>query len=180
MARKKVYVFGYGSLANADDVARTLGRLPSFIHPAKLEGWVREWGLVIRNDESHRCVRLPDGTVAPGYIAVLNVRRPMAGETPTDPNGVLFEVDDEDLLKIDAREQHYRRLDVTRHVRGAPEGIVYTYTGLDKFLIANHDGSPTVIPANYSELVSSSFMLLGPDGHELYVSTTLPSDLPLQ
>ena len=175
------YVFGYGSLVSTKDVARTLGREPVLIHPVELKGWVRDWGVVIDNTiAAHRCVRLPDGSVAPGYIAVLNVRRPLPGERPTHPNGVLFEVTDDELKKLDDREKCYERLDVTAYVVNAPTGTVYVYSGLDKHLIANHDGpdgSAVVIPGAYAELVKRGFAELSPDMHQAYLKSTLSSRL---
>ena len=176
----KQYIFGYGSLVSADDVARTLGRIPSLIHPVKLKGWVREWGVVIDNTKAaHRCVRLADGRIAPGYIAVLNVRRPAAGERPTDPNGVLFEVTEADLRKIDERETHYKRLVVTDSVVNKPTGTIYTYTGHDRFLLTGMDRPDIVIPGAYHDLVEQGFASLGQKMRVEYLSSTLPSGLPV-
>lgn len=176
----KLYVFGYGSLVSADDVARTLGRRPTLIYPVTLKGWLREWGVVIENvTAKHRCVRLPDGSPAPGHIVVLNVRRPGSGEEPTDPNGVLFEVTDEELREVDRREKSYRRVDVTEDVIGGPRGSIYTYSGLDNFLISNHTGGPMVIPGSYHELVRLGFTSLSPDMYDAYVGSTRTSDLPI-
>jgi hypothetical protein len=176
----KQYIFGYGSLVSVEDVARTLGRAPSLIHPVTLKGWVREWGVVIDNTKAeHRCVRLADGRIAPGYIAVLNVRLPAAGERPTDPNGVLFEVTEADLRKIDERETHYERLDVTDSVVNKPTGTIYAYTGHDRFLLAAKAWSDIVIPGAYHDLVERGFASLGPKMSREYLSSTLPSSLPI-
>src|SRR6185312_1934078 len=134
--RGKDYIFGYGSLVSSADVARTLGRHPEFIYPITLNGWIREWGIVIDNaGAQHRSVRLADGTVVPGCIVVLNVRRPTAQERPTHPNGVLFEVTEAELLLMDARETHYDRHEVTQDITGGPPGVIYTYVGRDQHLL---------------------------------------------
>lgn len=175
-----LYVFGYGSLVSAEDVARTLGRMPEFIHPVRLKGWVREWGVVIDNTEAeHRCVRLADGSVAPGRIAVLNVRRPAPGERPTHPNGVLFRVTPSDLKKMDGRETHYERLDVSSSVVNKPTGIIYTYTGLGGSLIGRASRSGVVIPGAYHDLVRRGFDALGPKMLDEYLNSTLRSDLEI-
>lgn len=177
----KSYIFGYGSLVSPADVARTLGRRPEFIYPVTLDGWIREWGIVIENAGArHRSVRLADGTVAPGCIAVLNVRRPATGEEPTHPNGVLFEVNEAELRLMDARETHYDRHDVTVDIAGGPiQGTVYTYVGRERFFLAHNAGVPVVIPGDYSELVTQAFLGLGGTMHENYLNSTMPSELAL-
>lgn len=176
----KQYVFGYGSLASPEDAARTLGRLPSFIYPVSLHGWIRDWSVVIQNDTAaHRSVTLPDGMVAPGSIVVLNVRRPALNERATNPNGVLIEVTEADLRKLDARETHYDRHDVTADIVGGPAGIIYTYVGKDHFLLAQNTFAQAVIPADYSELVAQAFLGLGEAMHDTYVSSTVRSKLAL-
>ena len=174
----KHYIFGYGSLVSADDVARTIGRVPPLIHPVTLKGWIREWGVVIDNTKAaHRCVRLTDGRIAPGYIAVLNVRLPAPGERPTDPNGVLFEVTEAELKKMDERETHYKRLVVSTSVVNKPTGIIYAYTGHDRFLLTGIDSPDIVIPGAYHDLVEQGFASLGGTMRDEYLSSTLPSDL---
>ncbi len=179
----KQYIFGYGSLVSAKDIARTLGRQPSLIHPAVLKGWIRDWSVVIDNTAAeHRCVRLPDGNLAPGHIVVLNVRRPARGEKPTDPNGVLFEVTEADLQKMDKRETHYTRLDVTEHVVNKPTGItctIYAYSGHERFLISRSKTIKAVIPGAYSELVEQGFMSLGTGMRDEYLNSTVVSSLPI-
>ncbi|HVX57929.1 MAG TPA: gamma-glutamylcyclotransferase family protein [Candidatus Saccharimonadales bacterium] len=187
--RLKQYVFGYGSLVCPDDVARTLGRRVKMIYPVSLTGWIRDWSVVINNtDAEHRAVRVSEGSL-PSYIVVLNVRRPLSSEVPTDPNGVLFEVTDEDLRKLDEREHHYRRLDVTADVVNAPtDGSIYMYTGLDEHLITRYvrrvhrprraaATDIVVIPGPYFELVAQGFAALGPDMHQAYLDSTRPSSL---
>lgn len=182
MADKR-YIFGYGSLVNAKDAARTLGRVPEPIYPATLKGWVREWGVVIDNTEAfNRCIRLTDGRPAPGHIAVLNVRRAAAGEKPTHPNGVLFEVTEADLKMIDERETHYARVDVTQYVVNKPTGRIYVYTGNEAFLIGGMDvrrKGRIVIPGDYHEVVRQGFASLGQAMLDEYLSSTLPSGLTI-
>ena len=176
----KQYIFGYGSLVSVKDVARTLGRTPRFIYPAALKGWIREWGVVINNTETfNRCIRLADGSPAPGYIAVLNVRRPAAGERATHPNGVLFEVTEAELEKMDHRETHYTRLDVTSDVVNKPTGRVYVYTGNDRFLISRAAEAAIVIPGDYHDLVRQGFGSLSQTMLDEYLKSTLPSDLTI-
>lgn len=176
----KKYIFGYGSLVCPDDVFRTLGRRVELVYPVRLNGWIRDWSVVIDNTVArHRRVELEDGQATSVYIAVLNIRRPNLGEQPTHPNGVLFEVTDEDLVKMDERESHYRRLDVTADVVNGSTGIIYTYSGLEKFLYTPQLKGQVVIPGPYHDLVAQGFTALGPEMHGTYGQSTLVSDLPI-
>lgn len=176
---QKQYVFGYGSLVSPDDVFRTLGRRVELIYPVQLNGWIRDWSVVINSTLSPRGTGMEINGAASSYIAVLNVRRPAVHERPTHPNGVLFAVTDEDLRKLDARETHYERLDVTADVVNESTGIVYTYSGLPDCLHLKPTDGQVVIPGLYQELVAGGFAALGPDMHETYLQTTHRSDLPV-
>ena len=176
---KKQYVFGYGSLVSREDIFRTLGRQVEFIYPATLNGWIRDWSVVIDNTTSHRQFALGGGKGVANYVAALNVRRPATDEPSTNPNGILFEVSEADLRKLDKRESHYRRVDITTDVVNRPTGTVYTYTGLDQFLDVHNEAVKAVIPESYLELVTQGFASLGPDMRGEYLRTTQPSSLPV-
>lgn len=175
----KKYIFGYGSLVSIADVARTLGHPVELIYPFTLNGWIRDWSVVVDNATSHRRLKLVASGEAPEYIAALNVRRPAAGERATNPNGVLFEVTDADLEMLDKRECNYARQDVTNDVVGWSTGTVFAYTGLERCLSAQNVDLVVIIPSSYFDLVIQGFASLGPDMHETYISSTLVSSLPV-
>jgi hypothetical protein len=176
--RRKQYIFGYGSLVSPKDVFRTLGRRVQLIYPVELHGWVRDWGVVINVTKTHRGFKLYEG--CPGYVAALNIRRPEPGERPTNPNGVLFEVTDKDLAKLDKRENCYDRVDVTADIVDAPaNAVVYAYSGLDTYLLARKKGLKVVIPKLYQDIVVDGFSALGPEGKQRYMTTTLKSKLAI-
>jgi hypothetical protein len=174
--RRKQYIFGYGSLVSPKDVFRTLGRRVELIYPVELHGWIRDWGIAVDITKTHRKFKLYKG--CPGYVAALNIRRPESGEHPTNPNGVLFEVTDEDLAKLDKREYCYERVDVTADIIDPPaNAIVYAYSGLDTYLLARKKGLEVVIVKLYQDIVTEGFTALGPSVYKKYVTTTSASDL---
>lgn len=174
--RRKQYIFGYGSLVSPEDVFRTLGRRVELIYPVQLRGWVRDWGVVVDITKTHRTFDLNED--CPTHIAALNIRRPEPGERPTDPNGVLFEVTDDDLAKIDIRERCYERMDVTGDIADGPEdAIIYAYSGLEAHLLIRGEDLEVVIPKPYQDIVVRGFTALGPSIYEAYMDSTLISDL---
>lgn len=171
----KTYIFGYGSLVCPDDIAVTLGHTVDVIQPVTLQGWIRDWSVVVDNRLSRpRYYQLIEDNSIPDYVVALNVRRPGEGEVATNPNGVLFEVSEVDLLLLDARECNYDRVDVTEDVLGAPNGVVYTYTGLAQHLLHVHDEQEVIVPQSYARLVADGFAKLGEDMYAQYAHSTQP------
>lgn len=174
------YIFVYGSLVNPQELIRTLGHPAKTLHPVWLGGWVRDWSVVIDNSKGRQRFLPVENTDIISYVAALNVRQPSPGEIATDPNGVLVEVSEDDINKLNARESHYTLTDVTKHVIGAPEGLIYTYTGKEQFLITPLNQNTVVIPESYATLVLDSFSALGDDMHLQYLRTTKPTILPIR
>ncbi len=174
--RRKQYIFGYGSLVSPEDVYRTLGRRVRLIYPVELRGWIRDWGVVVDITKTHRRFKLD--ARCPTHIAALNIRRPEAGERPTNPNGVLFEVAKDDLVKLDRRESCYERVEVTEDIVDPPaNSVIYAYTGLDTYLLAKCKGLEIAIPKPYQDIVVKGFTAMGPDIYETYRRSTLVSSL---
>lgn len=178
----KIYVFGYGSLVCPDDIAVTLGRAVEVVYPATQQGWIRDWSVVVDNRLSRpRYYQLAEDGSTPNYVVALNVRRPYAEESATNPNGVLFEVSSADLVKLDTRECDYARVDVTEDIVGAPDGaVVYTYTGLPEHLLQSHSEGVAIVPQSYANLVANGFTKLGADMYAQYVRSTQPAVLKEQ
>jgi hypothetical protein len=174
----KQYVFGYGSLVSPRQVAVTLGRQVDLIYPVELRDWVRDWSIVLENSSSPRCYELADGTV-PENVACLTIRRPLKNEKATNPNGVLIEVTEEDILRLDDRERHYDRVDVTGQINGEHEGRVFTYVSRPQYSRMLSDFDDVILPGSYSEVVEQAFQDLGDDMYKNYVQSTLQPALPL-
>lgn len=178
----KTYIFGYGSLVCPDDIAVTLGHPVDVIQPVTLQGWIRDWSVVVDNRLSRpRYYQLVDDNSIPDYVVALNVRRPTEDEVATNPNGVLFEVTEADLLLLDARESHYARVDVTEDITGRPvKSVVYAYTGLHEHIHHVHDKRFIIVPGSYSNLVVNGFERLGTTMYHQYIASTQPSRYCIQ
>lgn len=173
----KKYVFGYGSLVSRKDLQRTLKHEVSLMQPAVLKGWVRDWSIVIKNAKGVGHYRLVADESLPEYVVVLNVRKPKDGERPTNPNGILFEVTDEDLKFLDKRESHYVRTEVTKDIDIDVDGKVYTYVGLAKHMTLNKYNEQAILAHSYVDIVNSGFDSTGDNNAETFRTTTLASQL---
>ncbi|MBM3666772.1 MAG: gamma-glutamylcyclotransferase [Actinobacteria bacterium] len=164
-------LFGYGSLVLPESASMTLGREIGEPRPAHLSGWRRRFSLVRDNLTCEKTFELGDGR-RPEWILGLNVER---GEDAAGPvNGVVIELTEAELERLDLREIRYDRVEVSGLVagEGLPERIV-TYTA------KRHHFSPeppagAVILATYAATVERAFEALGPGHLEHYRSSTGP------
>lgn len=167
------YIFGYGSLVSKASTAKTLGREPTLFRQATLHGWVRDWNIALINRRKESYFLLSESDVIPQFASALNVRPPLDQERPTNPNGILFDITEEELTLMDSREEHYERVDITQHISDAPEGIIYTYTGLSRFCKTPFLDD-IFLPKSYLELVETGFNSFGNNYLEEFRQTTLP------
>jgi len=175
--QKKNYIFGYGSLVSRESIQETLKHEPGPLHPATLKGWLRDWGIVLDNSSTiRRFELLPDRSV-PRYVVALNVRKPRAGETATNPNGVLFEVSDQDIKNMDERENHYERINVTNDIDTDAVGNIYVYVGLEKYETLEECKDEVILPLSYLRLVERGFNSIGDTNAELFRRTTAFPDI---
>jgi cation transport regulator ChaC len=169
----RLAVFGYASLVSAESAAVTLGRPePLEVRPARLHGWKRRWSQARDNLRSEKTFALADGRV-PAHVLALNVER---GEDPAGPvNGVLIELTEAELDRLDLREIRYDRVEVTDLIEAEqplPERVI-TYTAKAKNFAPNLPPD-TVILATYASAVESAFDALGDGELERYLATTGP------
>ena len=166
-------VFGYASLVSAESASATLGRpVPTPLRPARLRGWRRRWSQARDNHRAEKTFALPDGSL-PDYCLGLNVER---GEDDAGPvNGVLIELREAELDRLDIREIRYDRVEVTDLIEAEgplPERVI-TYTAKQ----ANFAPEPppgTIILATYAAAVEEAFEALGPGELEHYRACTGP------
>ena len=164
-------LFGYGSLVLPESAALTLGRAPTGVRPARLGGWRRRWSLGRDNLTCEKTFELPDGH-RPEWILGLNVER---GEDPAGPvNGVVIEVTEGELDRLDLREIRYDRVEVSGLVEGEglPERIV-TYTAKQRHFRPEPPPDAFIL-ASYAEAVEAAFELLGEEELPRYLATTGP------
>jgi hypothetical protein len=165
-------LFAYGSLASLASAERTLGHPVQHAGLARLAGWRRRWSVARDNLACEKTfARAGDGGLPP-FCLGLNLER-AAGASP---NGVLIEMTEGELERLDARELRYDRVEVTADL-AAEEPLafdrVFTYVAKP----GHFTGSPppgAVILAPYARTVEAAFEALGEDQLELFRETTGP------
>jgi cation transport regulator ChaC len=166
-----VGLFGYGSLVLPESAEMTLGRPVGEPALALLRGWRRRFSQRRDNltcEKTFEC----DGGRRPEWILGLNVEE---GEDEAGPvNGVVIELTDAELDRLDIREIRYNRVDVTDLVEGEglPERVVTYKAKANHF--APEPPADAVILATYARAVEEGFDALGPGELERYLATTGP------
>lgn len=164
-------LFGYGSLVLAESASMTLGRVVGELHRAQLHDWRRRFSQQRDNLTCEKTFECGDGR-RPEWILGLNVEE---GEDDAGPvNGVVIELTEAELDRLDVREVRYDRVDVTGSLRGEdlPDRIV-TYRA-KPFHFAPEPPDDAVILATYASAVERGFDALGPGELERYIATTGP------
>jgi cation transport regulator ChaC len=165
-----VGVFGYGSLVLPKSIEMTLKRSVGMRH-AQLHGWRRRFSQARDNLTCEKTFEL-DGGRRPEWILGLNVER---GEDDAGPvNGVVIELADNDLDRLDIREIRYDRVDVTELVEGAdlPDRVITYSAKADHF--APDPPEDAVILDTYASAIELGFDSLGPGELDRYIHTTGP------
>jgi gamma-glutamyl AIG2-like cyclotransferase len=165
----RIGVFGYGSLVLPESAAMTLGRQVGELRPARLQGWRRRFSQRRDNLTCEKTFESRGGR-RPEWILGLNVE---VGQDEAGPvNGVVIELTEDELDRLDIREIRYDRVDVSGSVDGVnlPDRIV-TYTA-KAFHFAPEPPTDAVILRTYAEAVEKGFEALGPGELDHYLATT--------
>ncbi len=164
-------LFGYGSLVLPESAAMTLGRPVPEARPAQLRDWKRRFSQARDNRTCEKTFECAD-VRCPEWILGLNLE---GGEDEVGPvNGVVIELSEAELDRLDIREIRYDRIEVTDLVEGddLPERIV-TYKA-KAFHFRPEPPEDAVILAAYARAVETAFEALGPGELERYRLTTGP------
>jgi dephospho-CoA kinase len=177
-----VWVFGYGSLVDPASFSATIGRelRPGVdFFAAEVTGFGRRWNYGVMHGVA-KAIGREGNPVEYTRIALGVIRAP--GEVV---NGIVGRVDDEELARLDRRERHYDRVDVTQVasvVGGAVDGAIVLYLPrpgtIEHYERARDDGT-AAIEQRYWDLVDRAFAAFGPDAHARYHATTPPPDVPV-
>src|SRR6476659_9010620 len=104
-------LFGYGSLVLDESASITLGRPVGKVQRAQLHHWRRRFSQRRDNLTCEKTFECADGR-RPEWILGLNVEQ---GEDDAGPvNGVVIELSEAELDRLDVREIRYDRVDVRR------------------------------------------------------------------
>ena len=162
-------LFGYGSLVLHESASLTLGRPAGELRPVRLHDWRRRFSQRRDNltcEKTFEC----DGGWRPEWVLGLNVEE---GEDEAGPvNGVVIEVTEAELDRLNIREIRYDRVDVTGSVEGdGLPGRIVTYKA-KAFHFAPEPPDDAVILSTYADAVELGFDALGPGELEHYRATT--------
>jgi cation transport regulator ChaC len=165
----KIGLFGYGSLVLPESASMTLGRPAGELRPIRLHDWRRRFSQRRDNltcEKTFECA----GGWRPEWILGLNVEEGEDGAGPV--NGVVIELTEAELDRLDIREIRYDRVDVTTSVEGEDlPGRIVTYTA-KPFHFAPEPPEDAVILRTYAEAVEMGFEALGPDELDHFRATT--------
>jgi len=168
----RLALFAYGSLASAPSAARTLERQVEASSTVRLTGWRRRWSQVRDNRASEKTFADAETGAVPDRCLGLNIEPEATGG---GPNGVLIELSEAELDRLDEREIRYRRVDVTGAVR--PEAAAADFARIVGFTAKPENFAPAppagaVVLASYLRAVEAAFGELGPEELKLFRETT--------
>lgn len=175
----RTWLFGYGSLVSPTSLASTIGRDPGEgMHIAHVDGFGRRWNYgskVLRGDWVHEGRAVVSGLVVSlGVVAADN----------ESCNGVVFDVDDDELAALDWRERDYERVDITEvttvevdRFEGSVQVYVPRPSSIERYELARDEGR-AAIRQSYWTLVEQAFADLGGSHPEWYARTPEP-DIPV-
>ena len=157
----KNFVFGYGSLINLQSAEKTLGRAvrESDVQIVNLVNYSRVWRLIGQV--------IVDNYQDPVNAAFLDI----AYQNGAVSNGILIEVTSDELKKLDKREKHYRRINITQFIRPqVQDGKIFTYQGEPEFFADNFP-NPVVL-TQYVKMVEQGTEYWGKEFSDQFNKTT--------
>ena len=170
----RLAVFGYGSLVSRASIAETLGPQVPAPLPARLAGWRRRWS-IYRVNTAHEKVfaRLDDEPFE--HVVGLNLERAPGAAEEEWPNGVLIELREVELERLDRREVRYDRVEVdaAAAITAEPHGFdrVYAFTAKPAHFAAETPAGAIII-GSYVRACEAAFNELGPGAWEQFLATT--------
>lgn len=168
----RLAVFGYASLVSSASAAETLGR-PVNPARARLRGMRRRWSTVRDNRAVEKTFARADSGEIPPFVLGLNVEP--SDEAGEGLNGVLIEVTEAELERLDLRELRFRRNDVTASIEPADGPLEFDRVVAYSARPENFAPEPpagAVILAPYVRTVERCFAELGPAELERFRRTT--------
>jgi cation transport regulator ChaC len=178
-----VWVFGYGSLVDPSSFGATIGRelQPGIdFHAAEVSGFGRRWNYGVLHGAAKGVGR--DGSA----VAYTRVALGVVSAVAESVNGVVGRVEQDELARLDLRERHYDRVDVSEVARvGGDErvdGAIVIYVprpeAIEHYERARDRGT-AAIEQRYWDLVDRAFAAFGEEARVRYHGTTPAPDVPV-
>lgn len=161
------FIFGYGSLINPKSIQRMLGREVNEedLLEARLSAYVRKWQLVdwvIIQDPN------PKRIIPAIFLDIVR-------EQGKEVNGILFQLSEEELDKMDRCERNYNRIHISNLVEPIVSDPVYTYVGNEKYTVPPQE---SVVLAQYERLIEDGLSFWGNAFQQHYYESTLVHSFP--
>jgi cation transport regulator ChaC len=170
----RLAVFGYGSLVSRASIAETLGHAAPAPIPSRLAGWRRRWSIYRVNSAHEKSFERVDGEPFE-HVVGLNIERAEGSREAEWPNGVLIELTEEELERLDRREVRYDRVEVdpADAITDEPHGFdcVFAFTAKEGHFAAETPPGSIII-ASYVQACEAAFNELGPKAWEEFLATT--------
>jgi cation transport regulator ChaC len=170
----RLAVFGYGSLVSRASIAETLGHETPAPIPARLKGWRRRWSIYRLNTAHEKVFERVDGKPFQ-HIVGLNIERAPKAPENEWPNGVLIELTEGELQRLDRREVRYDRVgvDPAAAITSEPHGFdrIFVFTAKEGHYTAETPPEAIII-ASYVHACEAAFGELGPEAWEEFLATT--------
>jgi hypothetical protein len=162
-------LFAYGSLVNPDSAALTLGHPVAAAGVVRLPGHRRRWSTRRDNLRSEKTFARSSDATRPAHVLGLNLEP--CGDDVEAPNGVVLEVSEADLERLDLREMRYERFAIGVVPTGVDCDELYAYRAREQHF-APRPPEDTIVIASYADFVEAAFEALGGGERELYLETT--------
>jgi gamma-glutamylcyclotransferase (GGCT)/AIG2-like uncharacterized protein YtfP len=166
-------VFAYGSLLNIRSFERTLGRRYNAQRIVAIAaGWRRAWTAVMPNEGYFE--QTSTGRLMPERIRYLNLRQC----ADSDLNGVLYQLDEQELKLLDARELGYDRIVVDWALPDtSSRGQAYLYVASPEWVCEqSQPRSSAAVRKTYVDAVEEGVESLGAGFRAGYDASTEPLD----
>lgn len=170
-------LFAYGSLVSPESASRTLGRPVEPSAVVRLAGWRRRWSTMRDNRACEKTfARRSDGELL-GRVLGLNLEP--SDDDAEAPNGVVLELSESELERLDVREMRYDRVEVGERIeRPVHLDEIFAYRAKPAHFAPRPPADAAVI-SSYVSFVESAFEALGRGQRQLYLETTGPPPVEL-
>lgn len=155
------WIFGYGSIMNPSSAEKTIRR-PILEHGqrvALLKGHSRIWRVVVD-------VKMKSNLDKEYPAVFLDI----VENSSTDCIGTLLNVNTDELLAFDRREEQYGRVNIRNFIYPAMEDDVFAYFGKDEFI---HPPENSVVMTQYQKVIDDALSIWGNEFAIQYEKSTI-------